>query len=251
MVETEVVPYYALAFPQGMDWLTGQMRYADTIPAWWYHEASVPFGQQPNSDIAMGSFIADEILLFIAANLENPSRLVLTHRGAWILLQRQQMTVVSMLADQWLIPSRLIRWWGHFVYSRGPPFVPAPRMITETVPPADDFDFLARREARWLEEMEEEGMAGNREQVDQWEWRPPRFEPHAPPPLADDNEIVFWRDSLEAYEQAVLDAQMWGTRVPSGIIVTPEHGTYRLVFSDSEFSEDESETGTVQDTAQL
>lgn len=236
MVEDRVVPYYEVVFPHGMDWLTGQIHYETTIPTWWYYHSSIPFGVPPQAQCAMSLILTEELVLQVAAGLDNPSRLVLTSRSHWILIQQRQMTVVSWLASQVMRPARLLRWWGHFVYSEGPPFIP----MTRDALPIDDADFLERRRARWeAEELHDDemvGMAGNREG-----WIAPTFYPHEPaPPPPDDNEIVFWRDSLEILEAAVLDAQLWGTRVPRGIVMNPEEGTSRFIFSESnsEMSDD-------------
>lgn len=248
LAEGEATAYYPLVFPHGMNWLTGAMSYRTNIPVWWYLAAHIPFASRvavesssPSTYSNMLGPLTPEQVMAVAACLKNPSRLVLTCRQTWVLVQTNQPHIVAQLQRQYLVPAALLSWWGHFVYSEGPLYLP-------TRVPADEQTYEMQREQRWAAELAEEEradqMAGNRE------WVPPHFQPHEPPPPAEwvaqhqhpweDEEQVFWRDAVEFYENAVDEALAFGARVPSGVIGSPLDNSFRLIYSSSE--EEESDT---------
>lgn len=229
----DVVPYYPMVFPHGMNWLTGAMSYRTNIPTWWYLAAHIPQSATVvQSAMAQLGPLSDEQIRMIAGLLPNPSRLVVACRGNFVLITRDQHIIVAGLTMQFCTPARLISWWGHFTYTQGPMYVPV-----------DDPTFLAERERRWLRDMEEqdrEHMAGNRfpieveeEPYDDWDARrPPGGGP--PPRHWEDEEHVFWRDALEYYEASYDEAYLFGGRLPLGVIGSPLDNSFRLIYSDSE-----------------
>lgn len=145
-----------------------------------------------------------------------------------------QTMIVCQLSSQWREPSAMIHWWGHVFATQGP--VPGWRAEAPVAELPQEHDeeaeraFDRRMEARWRMDEEWEDQLQHRNGLP-WQWNGP-----APPLVHHDpeEELVFWRDSLDYLENSIIEAVISGTRIPTGVIGSPAEGTYRLIFSDSE-----------------
>lgn len=234
-----VVPYYPPIFPHGMDWLTGEYYYQDTIPTWWYVNAAIADSQAIVGEATAMSFLPLELTLNVAGCLQNPSRLVLANRDLWRQITIHQLEVVGQLSLQWRVPMVTICWWGHVFASAGPPYLPEARNPQRSQRHTEDAEVAARNRA----EREWADIWGRPYALPAWqddyEFRAPPHPDHEG--QYPDEEAVFWRDALEYYEFSLEEARRMGLRIPQGVLGSPMEGSFRLLYSDSEDSLEDDE----------
>ncbi len=221
-----VVFYYSPVFAHYLDYISGSVTYARTIPRWWYELARIPEASLliTQSVLYTGDMQAD-LFPAIAIFLVDPSRLVLTCSAAHRLVTIAQPHITAELSDQMRSPAALLSWWGHRVWTRGQ------MPVIEPIVQAQDQHWLAQLYDRW--DAEEAAIAQH-----QYDRLPLhiRRELEDAPPRWEDEEQLRWYDAQTFLEQSIEEARIFGEREPIGVRST-ESGDVVLLYSDYEISE--------------
>lgn len=219
MVETGSVPYYPVAFAQGLDFMTGAYVYRETIPTWWYLVAKLP---DPSSLLLYSgpTMFPLEVEIVILSSLDAPVHYIQTCRGVHDVAARAWWQIVGELAQQWCVPPKRLSWWGWHLTTRGPPTLFRPGHVYDPNEQArrtyydEDFDVPAN-------ELLSLNMAQERENMGA---------------LGNDDEWVFWRAAQLALLQGQRDAVELGWPLPVGIRGNPTGFT--LVFDEDDLEDD-------------
>ena len=216
LATNEVIPFYPLSFPHGLDFASGAYVYEETIPRWWYllshqQEPSI----LPAASFGVSAMLPMEAELVLLAFIDSPHHYVQASRAQYDIASRGWHQVVQEMADQFFTPSRRITWWGWHLTTRGPvPTVASPGHVYDPNHGAlnlEEFEVDAEELMRLNLPTEVETMRNLGYQSDEW---------------------VFWRAAQLALEQGIRDSEELGW--PHPIAITGNPMGFRLLYDDED-----------------
>ena len=228
LLANEVVPFYPLTFPHGLDFASGAYVYEETIPRWWYllshqQEPSV----LPLAYLGLGAMFPLETEIVLLGFISSPVNYVQCSRAQYHVASSHWWQVVTEISDQYLVPPRRLSWWGWHTTTRGPPTIfPTPGHVYD---PAHDDGI--HRHLGMHEEFEVDAQD--------------LLNLHLPHEVTvmrqlgyQSDEWVFWRAAQLALEQGIRDSEELGWPPPVGITGNPMG--FRLLYDDEDYLDSET-----------
>lgn len=220
LVSNELLPFYPLSFPHGLDFASGAYVYQETVPRWWYllshqQEPSI----LPSAALGLSAMFPMEVELVLLAMIDSPHHYVQASRSQYHIASTCWWQVVQDMANQWFVPSRRLTWWGWHLTTRGPlPTLPSPAHVFDPHPLAGDFDEFEVD----AEELMRLNLLTEREVMRELGY--------------ESDEWVFWRAAQLALEQGMRDSEELGWPHPIGITGSPMG--FRLLYDDDDVQSD-------------